>query len=195
MSLAEERRRQIESWVRPLYVELDGVDTFGVVTRRSSLVESLLDADLLAAGSIDEEYLELLLLYHGTAQRIGSTGPGGRWWLFLKGLGLSDAELRRLSVGLSRWRDAPRGSEEEALHDAVLLEDVGVGACARRLWWAGRKRIAFERSLSALDAGPVAERFKTTRGRHLAVVRSRAARAWLEELRDSVAAEDLTRRC
>ena len=192
MSLDEECRRQIESWLRPLYVELDGVDTFGVVGRRSHLVESLLEEGLLDGGSIDEQYLELLLLYHGTAQRIGSTDPGGRWWLFLKGLGLSDAKLRRLAVGLSRWREAPRGGEEEALHDAVLLEEVGVGACARRLWWAGRKRVAFERSLTALDAGPVPERFKTSRGRDLAASRSQAARAWLEELRDAVATEDLT---
>ena len=88
MSLDEERRRQIETWVRPLYVELDGVDTFDVVARRSSLVGSLLDESLLDGGSIDEVYLELLLLYHGTAHRIGSTDPGGRWWLFLQGLGL-----------------------------------------------------------------------------------------------------------
>lgn len=184
MSLDPARRAQIESYVRPLYVELDGVDTFESVSRRGDLTRSL-----VGESKIDHDYLELLLLFHGTVKRLGSTDPGGRWWLFLRHLGLSESMLHGVSRGLTRWRDDPRGPEEEALHDAELLEEVGVAACARRVWWAGRKRLAFSRALSTLDPGPDPERFKTVEGRRRAVERREAALAWLDGLREAVATE------
>jgi len=52
MSLEAAGRAQIESYVRPLYVELDGVDTFECVARRGSLAGSL-----LAESKIDDDYL------------------------------------------------------------------------------------------------------------------------------------------
>ncbi len=171
-------RAQIESWVRPLYAELDGVDTFPVVERRAARVARLLDGE-----AVDEVYLELLLLFHGTVKGLGSTDPRGRWWLFLRGLGIADVRIHHLSQGLARWEESPAGPEEEALHDAVLLEEVGVLAAASRIWRAGRKRVALTRAVSTLDAGPVPERFRTAEGRRLARRRRAAAEAWISTLR------------
>lgn len=184
MTLDGSRRERIETYVRPLYVELDGLDTFSSVDRRRQLSRRL-----LGEAAIDEEYLELLLLFHGTAKSLGSTGPGGRWWLYLRSLGVADAMLQRVSHGLGRWRESPRGLEEEALHDAELLESVGVVASARRLWWAGRKRVDFFRVLSTLDAGPVPERFRTLEGKRRAAQGRDAAKAWLESLRAAAKAD------
>jgi hypothetical protein len=182
MSLAAGTRRQVERFVRPFYVELDGVDTFETVARRSELVSRLLDG-----RPVDAEYLDLLLLFHGTVKRLGSTAPGSRWWLFLRGLGLADELVGRLAIGLGRWRDAPAGPEEEVLHDAELLEEVGVVACARRIWRAGRKRVDLARALSTLEAGPPAARFRTELGRRLATERAADAAEWIEILRRAAA--------
>lgn len=187
MSLEGPHRLKIESWVRPLYVELDGVDTFDRVVRRHALAMDLLDGDEAA----DEELLELLLLFHGPGRRLGSTEPRGRWWLFLRGLGFAEPRLRQLSAGLARWQVAPQTVEEEVLHDAVLIEEVGIAACAQRLWQAGRKRVPLTRALAVLDPGPVAERFKTVAGRRLASARHEAAEAWIGELRRGVESETL----
>ena len=186
MSLSPSQRQQIESWVRPLYVELDGVDTFGLVARRQQLATRLIDG-----AAADGDYLELLALFHGPGRRLGSTDRRGRWWLFLHGLGLSDDLLHRLSAGLGRWQVTPQGIEEEALHDAVLMEDVGILACAQRIWQAGRKRVPLDRVLATLDAGAVAERFKTAAGSRLAAARREAANVWIEGLIEGVALERL----
>ncbi len=182
--MTKETRAQIEGWVRPLYVELDGVDTFPVVERRAARVEQLLAAD---GNSGDAEYLELLLLFHGTVKGLGSTDPRGRWWLFLRGLGIPDERIHRLARGLSRWEESPQGAEEEALHDAVLLEEVGILAAASRIWRAGRKRVAIARAVSTLDGGPVPERFRTSEGRRVAGERRAAAEAWISTLRTDAA--------
>ena len=182
MSLDAARRAQIETYVRPLYVELDGVDSFHRVDRRRRLARGLVVDD-----TIDEPYLELLLLFHGTVKSLGSTEPGGRWWLFLRNLGVEEALLRRVAAGLGRWRETPSGPEEEALHDAELLESVGVAACARRLWTAGRKRVDFARALATLDAGPAPERFRTPEGRRRAARGRESAEEWLTALRRAAA--------
>ncbi len=182
MSLPASLRRQIESWVRPLYIELDGVDAFDTVERRGGVVR-----DLLESSEVDNEYLELLLLFHGTVKSLGSTDPRSRWWLFLRGLGLADERILRLSQGLSRWRESPQGPEEEALHDAELLEEVGIVATAQRIWRAGRKRFVLARALATLDAGPVVERFRTAEGRRLAGERRAEAEVWIETLRSAAA--------
>ena len=181
MSLAPSTRREIESYVRPLYVELDGIDTFGNVERREAVV-----GGLLGEREADREYLELLLLFHGSVKSLGSTDPRGRWWLLLRGLGIPEQMIRRLSIGLGRWREDPRGPEEEALHDAELLEQVGVVACAQQLWRAGRKRVALPRAVSTLNAGPAPERFKTSEGRRLAAAGRGATQAWIDVLRQAV---------
>lgn len=177
------RREQIETWVRPLYVDLDGVDAFDAVGRRRALARRL-----LGQTAVDEEYLELLLLFHDTVKPLGSTAPGSRWWLFLRNLGIEETVLRRLAKGLEAWRESPRRPEEEALHDAELLERVGIAACARRLWLAGRKRVEFSRALASLDPGPVPALFRTDEARLRAEEGRRAVQEWLERLRQ--AAED-----
>ncbi len=184
MSLAADRRARVEEYVRPLYTELDGVDTFG----RVGQIESRL-ARLAVGVEHEPELLELMVLFHGVVPRLGSLASGGRWQLFVRGLGLPDSDVARLRSGLGRYEESPRTLEERLLHDAVLLERTGVRAAVSRLLLAGRRRLPLERALAQLDAGPDAERFRTAAGREIAAARQAGTSDWIVRLRAAVAEE------
>ncbi|HEX3128057.1 MAG TPA: hypothetical protein VH394_12070 [Thermoanaerobaculia bacterium] len=177
-------RRQVEQFVRPLYAGLDGVQTFDRVDRLRARVEAI-----RGEAVVEEDLLDLLLLLQGVTDRLGSLAPGGRLDLFLKGLGLSEALVRRVRAGLGRLPDEPRGTEEELIHDALLLEASGVVAAAERLMAAGKKRTPVGRALAQLDPGPAAERYRTARGAELGARRRREAEEWIADLRRRVAEE------
>lgn len=183
-------RRQAEQFVRPLYAGLDGVQTFGQVERLRARIADI--RGNVGGIAIDEELLELLLLLQGVVDRLGSLAPGGRLDLFLKGLGLADDLVRRVRNGLGRLREDPRGTEEELVHDALLLESAGVVATAERLMAAGKKRTPVARALAQLDPGPSPERYRTPRAGALGAERRREAETWIEELRRKVAEEGIT---
>lgn len=184
MSLPETWRARVEEYVRPLYTELDGVETFSRVERLEARL-----TDLARGVDHDGPLLELLTLFHGVVDRLGSLAPGGRWQLFLRRLGVEPTAVARLRGGLDRYARAPRTVEEELLHDAVLLERSGLEALLTRLLQAGRKRWTLERALATLDPGPEPERFRTPRGRELAARRHADAEQWLTDLRRRLAAE------
>lgn len=190
MSLGGELRRRVEELVRPLYAGLDGAETFGRVLRLERRVAELAAGTATGtAGTapLDRELLELLVLFHGVASRLGSLGRDGRLDLFLRAAGVTEERGRRLRQALGR--DAPLGPEEELIHDAVLLESAGVGAAVERLLAAGRRRVAPERALARLDPGPPPERYRTPAGAALGAARRRAAEAWIEDLKRRLAAE------
>ena len=182
--MTPETRQSVEQLVRPLYAGLDGVQTFdGVERLRARLA-------LLKEGTaVDEDLLELLLLFHGAVERLGSLAAGGRLDLFLRSLDLPENLTRRVRAGLGRFREDPRGTEEELLHDALLLEAAGVAAAAERLMAAGKKRTPLARALVHLDPGPAPERYRTVRGAALGAARRREAEEWIAELRRKVVEE------
>jgi hypothetical protein len=144
----------------------------------------------LAEGSeVDGDLLDLLLVFHGVVDRLGSLAPGGRLDLFLRDLGLADSLARRVRAALGRIGEDPKGTEEELLHDALLLESAGVAATAERLMALGKKRTPLARALTQLDPGPPAERYRTTRGAALGSARRQEAEEWIADLRRRIAAE------
>lgn len=177
-------RRQAEQLLRPLYAGLDGVQTFGQVERLQARI-----AAIRGAAQVNDDVLELLVLFQGAVDRLGSLAPGGRLDLFLRGLGFGDDIIRRVRGGLGRLRQDPRGGEEELVHDALLLESAGVVAAAERLMAAGKKRTPLGRALAQLDPGPAAERYRTPRGSQLGAVRRREAEAWIAALQEKLAEE------
>ncbi|MDH3745947.1 MAG: hypothetical protein OES47_12675, partial [Acidobacteriota bacterium] len=114
---------------------------------------------------------------------LGSLVRGGRFDLFLRGLGLEDADRARLRRGLERFDSQPKTVEELLLHDAVLLEEAGVVAAVGRLLVAGKKRIPAARAVEALDAGPPAARFRTDPGAEWGSRERRLTETWLADLR------------
>ena len=200
--MTPEARQRIEQFVKPLYAGLDGVQTFDRVDRLRFRLANLREGREDREGresregregaEVDGDLLELLLLFHGAVDRLGSLGAGGRLDLFLRGLDLPEDLARRVRSGLGRFRDDPRGSEEELLHDALLLESAGTLAAVERLMAAGKKRTALARALVQLDPGPPAERYRTARGAILGAARRREAEEWIADLRRKVAAEGLS---
>lgn len=182
-----EIRRQIEQFVRPLYAGLDGVQTFGQVERLRNRI-----AAIQGGIPVDEDLLDLLVVFQGVIDRLGSLAPGGRLDLFLKGLGLAEDLVRQVRVGLGRLREDPRGPEEELVHDALLLESSGVIAAAERLMAAGKKRTPIAKALAQLDPGPSSERYRTPLGGALGAERRREAERWIEELRRKVQEEGIS---
>jgi len=178
-------RQRVEQFVRPLYAGLDGEETFSRVARVRVRVESI-----GAAAQLDTTVLELLILLHGVIGRLGSLGPQGRLDLFLRNLGVAESVSRRVRTGLRRLATDPRTPEERRVHDAMLLEEAGVAAAARRLMAAGRRRVPLDRALARLDPGPPAARYATPGGGELGAVRRRSAELWIESLRRSIAQED-----
>jgi hypothetical protein len=185
--LTPEARQRIEQFVKPLYAGLDGVQTFDRVERLRHRLAGLLAG--WEGVEVDGDLLELLLLFHGAVDRLGSLAAGGRLDLFLRGLDLPEDLARRVRSGLGRFREDPRGPEEELLHDALLLESAGVIAAAERLMAAGKKRTALARALVQLDPGPPAERYRTLQGAALGAVRRREAEEWIADLRQRVLEE------
>ncbi|MGH7489456.1 MAG: hypothetical protein ACREMY_28220 [bacterium] len=179
-----EVRLRAEQFVRPLYAGLDGVQTFDRVERLRRRV-----AGLAAGLNLEGDLLDLLLVFHGVVDRLGSLAPGGRLDLFLRDLGLSESMARRVRAGLGRIGEDPKGAEEELLHDALLLESAGVAAAAERLMALGKKRTPLARALNQLDPGPPAERYHTARGVALGSARRREAEDWIADLRRRIAAE------
>ncbi|HEX9940715.1 MAG TPA: hypothetical protein VGG03_01765 [Thermoanaerobaculia bacterium] len=182
--MTPEARERAEQFVRPLYAGLDGVQTFDRVERLRARL-----AVLREGTAADEDLLELLLLFHGAVDRLGTLAAGGRLDLFLRGLDLPEDLPRRVRAGLGRLAEDPRGPEEELLHDALLLESAGVVAAAERLMAAGKKRTPLARALAQLDPGPPAERYRTARGATLGAARRREAEEWIATLRRKVAEE------
>lgn len=182
--MTPEARGRAEQFVRPLYAGLDGVQTFDRVARLHARVDAL-----KGDAAVDEDLLELLILFHGVVDRLGSLAPGGRLDLFLRGLELPEDLARRVRAGLGRFHDDPRGPEEELLHDALLLEAAGVAAAAERLMAAGKKRLPLARAVSHLDPGPPRERYRTARGAALGAARREEAERWIAELRRKVDAD------
>ncbi|HSS51856.1 MAG TPA: hypothetical protein VLX28_23180 [Thermoanaerobaculia bacterium] len=185
--MTPEVRQRAEQFVRPLYAGLDGVQTFDRVERLRPRVAAL------AEGlEVDGDLLDLLLVFHGVVDRLGSLAAGGRLDLFLRDLGLTESLARRLRAGLGRIEEEPKGPEEELLHDALLLESSGVAATAERLMALGKKRTPLARALTQLDPGPPAERYRTARGAALGSARRQEAQEWIADLRRRIAAETLT---
>lgn len=184
MPLSAANRRRIEEFVRPLYVELDGVQTFDRVARLADTAHRIAGSE-----SYDDELLELLTLFHGVVPRLGSLGPTGRFDLFLRGLELPQERRTRLRRALGRFAEEPEGVEESLVHDALLLDETGVRALLGRMLRAGRRRQPLERALGALDPGPDPGRYRTAGGARLAAERHRVAAAFIGELERSLAAE------
>ncbi len=177
-------RQRAEEFVRPLYAGLDGEQTFDRAERAWATIGSIRGEE-----TVDEALLELLVVFHGAARRLGSLRRDSRFELFLRGQGVAPDLIESLRQALGRYSERPETPEESLLHDALLLEETGVSAVLRALLLAGRKRRPLERAVAALDSGPALERFRTRGARGVAQRRQREAAAWLADLRQRLASE------
>jgi hypothetical protein len=122
-------RHRLESFLRPLYQDLDGISRFEEIERVAAIARRfhVPDGDDLA--------FELLLLFHGLGRWLEKVGNLSRAVLTI---GLTESELRTTAAAIRRL-DEPSTDAERALAAALLIDAGGVRGLAERLSRARRE--------------------------------------------------------
>src|SRR5947209_14592126 len=102
-------RRRLESFIRPLYQDLDGVSRFGSVERVAQIARRLYPA-------ANDDKFELLLLFHGLGKWLEKMGNASRTAL---AVGVAEEELREAAASIARL-DEPVSEAERAVASAIL---------------------------------------------------------------------------
>ena len=121
-------RQRLESFLRPLYQDLDGVSRFDAVERVGAIARQLHAPRTRA--------FELLLLFHGLGKWLEKIGNLSRTTLTIPGL--TEDELRQTAASIQRL-EAPVTDEERLLAAAILIDNAGVRGLAERLGRARRE--------------------------------------------------------
>lgn len=177
------RRKAVLDFVKPLSVGLDGVTNFGDGERRWNAARAI------AAGrdDVDDEALFLLAVFSSEARRLAKVPAGGRLELFLASAGYSRSEIRRLRGSLSRFDAEAATPEEEIVHDARRLEEIGAYGIARVTADASKHRLSLAELASEIES-QARDDFKTARGRELSAPRLALMRDFARRLREEVEA-------
>ena len=123
---------QLESFVRPLYQDLDGVSRFDEIERIATIARRL----HAPRDPESSRHFDLLLLFHGLGKWLDKVGNLSRTVLAVDGL--SEGELRRTAASIARL-DAPQSEEERAVAAAILIDRGGVRGLAQRFATARRE--------------------------------------------------------
>jgi hypothetical protein len=126
-AMDEALRRRLESFLRPLYQDLDGVSRFDDVERVAAIARTLYASD--------DRAFELLLLFHGLGRWLEKMGNLSRTAL---AVGIPEQELRQTAASIQRLA-APVAEAERAVASAILIDDAGVRGLAERLARARRE--------------------------------------------------------
>jgi hypothetical protein len=174
----EATRRQIEDYVRPLAVGLDGVTNYGDIQRM------VLASAKIAEGleNCDTDLLFLLAVFSGQEKWVSRMGHRSRTEIFLASLGVPSRTIQRLFRGLARFETEPASSEEEAVHDAVKLDAMGAYGIARGLADAYRERMDMMEMADAIEAAAAAS-LRTERGRALTAPRRELMQEFARRMR------------
>ena len=176
--MEREARRNIEEYVRPLAVGLDGVTNYGDVERVVSAAEAI------AAGEpvLDRDLLFLLAAFSGQEKWVSRMGHRSRTEIFLASLRIAPRTVQRLFRGLARFETEPAAREEEIVHDAVLLDAMGAYGIAHGLADAYRERLSILEMAEAIEAAAGVP-FRTEAGRRLGGARREVMLAFSRQLR------------
>jgi hypothetical protein len=121
LSLDRDLRQRLESFLRPLYQDLDGVSRVEDVERVAAIARRLHPAG--------DRAFELLLLFHRLGRWLEKVGNLSRTVLAVGGLThaerLTEVELRRTAASIARLGD-PVTDAERAVAAAVLIDSAGV---------------------------------------------------------------------
>jgi hypothetical protein len=109
-------RRKLETFLKPLYQDLDGVNRLDDVDRVAKI------ARRLYTGS-DDRAFELLLLFHLLGRWLEKVGNASRTALVVGGI--TEQELRQTAASIRRL-ETPVTEEERAVAAALLIDAAGV---------------------------------------------------------------------
>lgn len=116
----------LQSYLQPLYQDLDGATRFDAVERVARIARRL----YTPASDDDARAFDLLLLFHGLGKWLARMGNLSRTALAVDGL--SEAELRQTAASIARL-DAPASDAERAVAAALLIDNAGPRGLAERL--------------------------------------------------------------
>lgn len=174
----EDARDRIADYVKPLAIGLDGVTYYGDVERVVAASEKI------AAGreDLDYDFLYLLAVFSGQEKWVSRFGHKSRTEIFLGSLGVAPRTIAALWRSLARLEREPRTPEEEVVHDAVRLEELGAYGIARQLLEGYRERQDFVEIAESIEESGRSPLF-TAAGRTLAEPRIEAMREFARRLR------------
>jgi hypothetical protein len=109
----------LETFVRPLYQDLDGVSRLDEVERIAKIARKL----YTPASADDARAFDLLLRFHRLGRWLDKVGNISRTLLAVKGL--DEIELRRTAMSIQRL-DQPETDAERAVAAAMLIDAAGV---------------------------------------------------------------------
>ncbi len=112
----------LQSFLRPLYQDLDGASRFDDVERVAAIARRLYEP-------VDERSFELLLLFHGLGRWLEKVGNLSRAVLTT---GIPESELRAVAASI-RQLDDPSTDAQRAVAAALLIDGAGVRGFAERL--------------------------------------------------------------
>ncbi|HEX9285673.1 MAG TPA: hypothetical protein VF999_00235 [Thermoanaerobaculia bacterium] len=175
----EDARDRIAEYVKPLAVGVDGVTYYGDVERVVAACAKI------AGGreDLDRDFLYLLAVFSGQEKWVSRFGHKSRTEIFLASLGIAPRTVGALWRALARLEREPGTPEEEVVHDAVRLEELGAYGIARKLVEGYRERLDFVEIAESIETSGQA-RLRTPAGRALAEPRIEAMREFARRLRD-----------
>lgn len=131
-------RARVETFIKPLYQDLDGVSRFGDLERIEKIARILHQTD----SAEEEHHFTLMILFHGLDRWLRKMGSVSRACLVI-GEPVSESDLRQVSESLRRL-DAPATPAERALAAAILIDAAGARGLALRMSHARREGTALE---------------------------------------------------
>jgi hypothetical protein len=171
-------RERIAEYVKPLAVGLDGVTYYGDVERVVAASEKIAGP----RDDLDRDLLYLLAVFSGQEKWVSRFGHKSRTEIFLASVGVEPRKVGALWRGLARLDKEPRTLEEQVVHDAIHLEELGAYGIARRLLEGYREQMDFAEIADAIDEAAEAP-LATPAGRTLAEPRIAAMREFSRRLR------------
>ena len=122
-------RRKLETFLLPLYQDLDGVSRFDDVERIGRIARFLYESE-------GDDAFELLLLFHGLGKWLERVGNASRTVLAVGGI--TEADLWRTTASIRRL-DHPESAAERAVAGAILIDSAGVRGLALKFASARRE--------------------------------------------------------
>jgi hypothetical protein len=172
-------RERITEYVKPLAVGLDGVTYYGDVERVVAASQRI----AAERSDVDPELLYLLAVFSGQEKWVSRFGHKSRTEIFLSSLGVEPRRVAALWRGLARLEREPRTPEEQVVHDALRLEELGAYGIARRLLEGYRERMDFAEIADAIEQATAAP-LLTAEARSLAESRIAAMKEFSKRLRE-----------
>jgi hypothetical protein len=178
----EKTRRRIVEYVKPLAVGLDGTTYSGDVDRVVAASERI-GGQL---PGIEPDLLFLLAVFSGQDRWVQRMGHASRTEIFLSSLGVAGATIGALFRGLPRLKSGPVTREEEVVHDAMALDEMGAHGIVRQLLDGYRERLELLEMAEGIERG-ASRTLRTAPGESLAQLRRQTMREFSRRLREEYA--------